>query len=386
MDYEQKYNEFIADCKAKEPKIYRGKTYSARNRLPSVIDGVYYERHHIKPAYRGRDDSAKNIVSMTALDHLYAHFYYAMWKDTERAWYGVRAMLGMPGSSKKRDILDEIDPEDYALMRKRISKVSSEAMKEAHANGWANKVFTEESRKKQSRAMKRQWKEHPEKWENFIIAANDKKLQKKRANAQRKKWENGEYEHLREASRQRMLGNTIMHDPEAKAKVSAAVKAYRARPEVKAAASKRLKKDNPVYRPGVVEKANATKKANFEKNKANVARVPIEYEGEIMSVRQAALREAEKGNRFSNNSVTKRAKLLKISVQESLNYYINSTNEQRQAAGTKKQKREVMCVETGKIFDSVKAAGEWISQNPANLYPALKSPHKTAGGYHWKYA
>ena len=46
----------------------------------------------------------------------------------------------------------------------------------------------------------------------------------------------------------------------------------------------------------------------------------------------------------------------------------------------------VICVETGYRFPSVSAAAAHISRSGTTLIAALKSPNRTAGGYHWRYA
>ena len=47
-------------------------------------------------------------------------------------------------------------------------------------------------------------------------------------------------------------------------------------------------------------------------------------------------------------------------------------------------RRKVLCVETGEVFDSVRAAGAFAGGH--RLGVALKKPNCTAYGYHWRYA
>lgn len=54
MDYERIYREFIADRKGRCP-------------------GGYTERHHINPRSLGGDDSAENLIKLSARDHYFAH-------------------------------------------------------------------------------------------------------------------------------------------------------------------------------------------------------------------------------------------------------------------------------------------------------------------------
>ena len=50
------------------------------------------------------------------------------------------------------------------------------------------------------------------------------------------------------------------------------------------------------------------------------------------------------------------------------------------------RKKSVTCVETGEIFPTIKAAADSLNlKNPASISGALHGRAKTAGGYHWKY-
>lgn len=52
-----------------------------------------------------------------------------------------------------------------------------------------------------------------------------------------------------------------------------------------------------------------------------------------------------------------------------------------------KQCKPVQCIETGKIFKSIKEASSFYNQHPSNLYNLLgnKPSCKTYAKYHWKY-
>ena len=52
---------------------------------------------------------------------------------------------------------------------------------------------------------------------------------------------------------------------------------------------------------------------------------------------------------------------------------------------TFKKSRSVRCIETGKIFSSLKEAISFHNLSGANIWKAIKKGHK-AGGYHWEYA
>lgn len=48
--------------------------------------------------------------------------------------------------------------------------------------------------------------------------------------------------------------------------------------------------------------------------------------------------------------------------------------------------RQVKCVETGEVFDSIKAAAQWCNVPNPTVVMLLKGKGRTAGGYHWIYA
>ena len=48
--------------------------------------------------------------------------------------------------------------------------------------------------------------------------------------------------------------------------------------------------------------------------------------------------------------------------------------------------RQVKCVETGEIFDSIKAAAKWCNVPSTTISMLLAGKGRTAGGYHWIYA
>lgn len=48
--------------------------------------------------------------------------------------------------------------------------------------------------------------------------------------------------------------------------------------------------------------------------------------------------------------------------------------------------KPVICVETGRRFNSVKAAAEFALINPKTISAVLNGRCPTAGGYHWEYA
>ena len=47
--------------------------------------------------------------------------------------------------------------------------------------------------------------------------------------------------------------------------------------------------------------------------------------------------------------------------------------------------RKVICITTGKIFDTIREAAKFYNLKPNNINMCLKGKSKTAGGYSWKY-
>ena len=45
---------------------------------------------------------------------------------------------------------------------------------------------------------------------------------------------------------------------------------------------------------------------------------------------------------------------------------------------------KVRCIETGDVFDSIKAAGEWLGLHKYGINLCLLGKQKTCGGYHWE--
>jgi len=77
MDYLRIYNELIEH----------------RKMMPK-LEGVYYERHHIKPRCMGGGDEEENLVYLTAEDHFIAHLLLAKAYGGIH-WKGAWAMMAM---------------------------------------------------------------------------------------------------------------------------------------------------------------------------------------------------------------------------------------------------------------------------------------------------
>ena len=81
--------------------------------------------------------------------------------------------------------------------------------------------------------------------------------------------------------------------------------------------------------------------------------------------------ECKENNHYTNLSWMTRA--------ENISY---GTRNERAAAAVRKP---VRCVETGEVFESVKAAAAAVNRLPSNISAALKGRAMTSGGYHWEY-
>lgn len=51
----------------------------------------------------------------------------------------------------------------------------------------------------------------------------------------------------------------------------------------------------------------------------------------------------------------------------------------------KKIQKKVMCVETGKIFDSIKEAARFVNRAATSICACARGRQETCGGFHWKY-
>lgn len=64
-----------------------------------------------------------------------------------------------------------------------------------------------------------------------------------------------------------------------------------------------------------------------------------------------------------------------------------SEEAKRKLSKSHTNKIAIQCVETGQVFESIKAAYKFVGlKDNAGIKGALKKPNYTAGGYHWVYA
>lgn len=57
-----------------------------------MVDGVYYERHHIVPRCQGGSDGPENLIYLTAEDHFVAHLLLAQGYRSTNLWFACHAM------------------------------------------------------------------------------------------------------------------------------------------------------------------------------------------------------------------------------------------------------------------------------------------------------
>lgn len=50
-----------------------------------------------------------------------------------------------------------------------------------------------------------------------------------------------------------------------------------------------------------------------------------------------------------------------------------------------KPKKQIRCIETGIVFESVNEASRQLNVKSSNLFACLNGRQKTCGGYHWEY-
>ena len=245
MDYKRIYDEFIADRRAKEAAL--------------IASGKYFERHHIKPRSLGGADDASNMIALTAYDHLIAHYYIAKITRKSKAWFGVKAMLNMRGSTLGRNFTpDDIDPVVYADMRKNMARVASEKAKDQHKKGLGNFAQSPEAKAKRSVTMKSIIQNEPERIERFLKTTQTEIAKQKRSATFVSKYASGEFDHIRDSKRMMFTENNPMNNSESRAKVAAASKEYHNRPEVIEAKRNRVSGDkNPSKRPEVAAKISA---------------------------------------------------------------------------------------------------------------------------------
>lgn len=110
-------------------------------------------------------------------------------------------------------------------------------------------------------------------------------------------------------------------------------------------------------------------------SRANKGKIPWSAGKHLNPETRAKMSERQKGVRLSEE--TKR----KISEA----HKGKPLSKEHAAKIAESHKKKVVCVETGKVFESVKEAAEYIQVNRSNISNHLGGRLKTAGGYHWRW-
>jgi hypothetical protein len=83
--------------------IYENFITSRRTREPELVDSnKYYEKHHILPTALGGDNTFRNIIKLSADEHLFAHLLLAKIHGN-LMWLAVKAMLDFEPNKNKRN-------------------------------------------------------------------------------------------------------------------------------------------------------------------------------------------------------------------------------------------------------------------------------------------
>ncbi len=81
---------------------------------------IYYEWHHIVPRHEAGSDEASNLVLLTAREHFIAHWLFAKWKQTRKAWAAVSAMAFTSNKAERK-----LTSRQFELCRIANSKANS---------------------------------------------------------------------------------------------------------------------------------------------------------------------------------------------------------------------------------------------------------------------
>jgi hypothetical protein len=256
MNYQEIYDKFIANRKAKEPECFRGKSKAARQKYKHLADGAY-EHHHIKPKYCGGKDTADNIISLTPGDHFFAHLCYAKATNDDLAWRAVWAMAKMDASTNKNRSGIYAKRAWVNKAREKMRTRLSENTKLQHKDpAYIEKLHNPSVQAKRSETMKSHLEKNPSHLLKMREATKTESAKKNYSRAMKKFWQENR-EHML-ANNQWVNGVNPMYDPIAREKVSKASKAYHNRPDV--IEQKRLRfsgENNPTKRPEVAAKISA---------------------------------------------------------------------------------------------------------------------------------
>lgn len=117
-------------------KIYDKIIIKAQGR---ILDGEYYETHHILPKSLGGNDSKENLVKLTAREHFICHFLLAKMYSTESfEWYKMNhAFLIMKAYSLNQNRY--FNSHLYESLKTNFSKVMSNSQSGQHNSQFGKK-------------------------------------------------------------------------------------------------------------------------------------------------------------------------------------------------------------------------------------------------------
>ena len=215
-----------------------------------------YEIHHIQPRSLGGSDDDENLVKLTYLEHLIAHYLLARDSDSFDMARAFFMMLGENIKKVNKEDLKNLNEEDLlelSLVREKALEKSreetSKRMHEFYKNPENRKAFSERIRKWwsiQENRESRLSENHPAKKESVKI-----KFRKNMAD----RWDlnNEKYENYRIKTCERL--KNLANDPEVRKRVTDAVSLYFNDPEIRQSVSKRMKDlwRSPGYRKHYIE-------------------------------------------------------------------------------------------------------------------------------------
>lgn len=94
----------------------------------------------------------------------------------------------------------------------------------------------------------------------------------------------------------------------------------------------------------------------------------------------------EAANRYGvTQGIISRAVERNCAVRGRYHFRLVSNSKVKTAKEKRKMFRQVVNLETGEVFDSVKDAAETTGYKTGSFYPALRCTARTVGGHHWMY-
>ena len=135
-------------------KIYDNFIASRLNR--EVVEGKYYEEHHIIPKCAGGIDDKDNLILLTAREHLFAHIILTeVYPDNLKLKFALMAMCGFTNVGERRfdlKFLKVVSTKFIAKIREESNHAKRDSFYENGHGPNFGKIFSEEHRKHISEA------------------------------------------------------------------------------------------------------------------------------------------------------------------------------------------------------------------------------------------